>query len=147
MKARLLRIMLLAVAAVSLPASAIDYRSLSARAILYDAPSTKAKPLFIVKEGTPVEAVVSVDGWVKVRDIKGDLSWVEKRNLSDTHTISVRAATAQVREQPNDNAPLVFEAERDVVLEMLDPPAAGWVKVKHRDGQTGYVKLSQVWGA
>ncbi|MDP3288775.1 MAG: SH3 domain-containing protein [Methyloversatilis sp.] len=46
-----------------------------------------------------------------------------------------------------DDAPLVFEAERRVLLEPLTEAApAGWAKVKHRDGQSGFVRISQVWG-
>jgi hypothetical protein len=27
-----------------------------------------------------------------------------------------------------------------------EPAAGGWIKVRHRDGLTGYVKNSEVWG-
>jgi hypothetical protein len=33
-----------------------------------------------------------------------------------------------------------------VVLEVVEAPADGWVKVRHRDGQTGFARLSHVWG-
>jgi hypothetical protein len=33
-----------------------------------------------------------------------------------------------------------------VVLDIAEPPAGGWIKVRHAAGQTGYVKISQVWG-
>ncbi|MEP6702751.1 MAG: SH3 domain-containing protein, partial [Betaproteobacteria bacterium] len=33
-----------------------------------------------------------------------------------------------------------------VLLELVEPPVSGWVKVRHRDGQTGYVNISQIWG-
>jgi hypothetical protein len=44
------------------------------------------------------------------------------------------------------NRPSSFEAERDVVLELLEAAPGGWVKVRHRDGQTGFLKVAQVWG-
>jgi hypothetical protein len=34
----------------------------------------------------------------------------------------------------------------DVVLDLAEPPASAWIKVHHRDGQVGYVRLSQIWG-
>ena len=43
-------------------------------------------------------------------------------------------------------APLAFEAVKDVVLELTDKPADGWVRVKHRDGSTGYIRINQIWG-
>lgn len=128
------------------PARALDYLSVGDAAPMYDAPSAKARPLFVVLAGTPVELVVSLEGWSKVRDSRGDLAWIEKTHLTDQRNVIVRAARAQVRSAAADAAALVFEAELDVVLELLEPASAGWVKVRHRDGQSGYLKVSQVWG-
>ncbi len=127
-------------------AFALDYRSVNEAAPMYDAPSAKSKPLFVVLAGTPVELVVSLDGWSKVRDGKGDLTWIEKKHLSEKRTVMVRFDRAQVRAAADDKAALAFEAERDVVLELLEAVPGGWVKVKHRDGQTGFLKAPQVWG-
>ena len=60
-------------------AHALDYRSVAEVAPAYDAPSAKSKPLFVMLAGTPVELVVGLDGWSKVRDSKGDLVWIEKK--------------------------------------------------------------------
>lgn len=113
---------------------------------MYDAPSAKASPLFIVRPGTPVELVVSLDGWAKVRDSKGDLVWIDRKYLTDKRNVIVRSDRAQVRAAAEDKAALVFEAERDVVLELVEAVHGGWVKVRHRDGQSGFVKAPQVWG-
>jgi SH3-like domain-containing protein len=126
---------------------ALDFLSLAEPAAMYDAPSQKAHPLFAIAAGTPVEAVVTLDAWVKVRDSKGDLAWVEKRSLSQKRTVIVRAERAEVRVQADEKSPLVFEAAKDVVLEWLEPGPLGWVRVKHRDGQAGFVKVTQVWGS
>lgn len=128
------------------PACALDYLAVAEATALYDAPSQKAKPLHVIARGTPVELVVVVEGWIKVRDHKGDLAWIEKKLLSDKRTVIVRADRAQVRAAGDDKAALAFEAERDVVLELVEPAVAGWARVKHRDGQQGFVKVAQVWG-
>lgn len=125
---------------------ALDYLSVAEAAALYDAPSQKARPLFAIAAGTPVEAVVTLDAWVKVRDAKGELAWIEKRNLSQKRTVIVRAERAQVRAQADDKAPLAFEAEKDVVLDWVEAGPLGWAHVRHRDGQGGFIKASQVWG-
>lgn len=140
------RAAILGLALLALPAWALDYLAVAEAAALYDAPSQKARPLHVIARGTPVEQVVAVEGWVKVRDQKGDLAWIEKRLLSDKRTVIVRADRAQVRAASDDKAALAFEAERDVVLELVEPAVAGWAKVKHRDGQQGFVKVAQVWG-
>ncbi|WP_126443970.1 SH3 domain-containing protein [Sulfuricystis multivorans] len=125
---------------------ALDYRSVSEAAVLFDAPSQKAKPLYVIAPGTPVEVVVNLDAWAKVRDMKGDLSWIERRQLDSRRVLQVRTGGAQVRSEAFDTAPLVFETEADVLLEYLEPGPAGWVKVRHRDGEVGFVKVGQVWG-
>lgn len=128
------------------PAAALDYRSLAAAAVMYDAPSIKANPLYVIARDTPIEVVVALDGWLKVRDASGSLAWIEKSVVADQRTVQVSVSRAQVRSQPQADAPLVFEAEKNVVLTLLEAAPAGWAKVQHRDGQTGYVRADQVWG-
>lgn len=137
---------LLLLAGATSSALALDYRSVSETAVLYDAPSQKAKPLFVIVPGTPVEVIVSLDAWVKVRDMKGDLAWIERRQLAEQRTVQVRLEGAQVRAEANENAKLVFEAEADVVLDLVESAPAGWAKVRHRDGAQGFVKATQIWG-
>jgi SH3-like domain-containing protein len=133
---------------IALPAaSAGDFRSIGDNAVpMYDAPSIKANALFVASKFYPVEVIVQVDNWNKVRDAAGDLAWVEKKSLSDTRTVVVTAELADVRESPDDGAPLVFQARKDVALEVVELGVGPWVKVRHRGGQTGFVRANQVWG-
>lgn len=124
-----------------------EFRSLGENAVpMYDAPSVKASKLFVASRFFPVEVIVQVDNWTKVRDADGDLSWVEKKFLADVRTVVVTAALADVREKAEDDAPLVFQAQKKVALEIVELGAGPWVKVRHRDGQTGFVRANQVWG-
>lgn len=136
----------LAVCCAAPTAWAIDYLSVAEATAMYDAPSQKARALFAVAAGTPVEAVVPLDAWIKVRDSKGDLAWIEKRHLSQKRTVIVKTDKAEVRAQADEKAPLVFEAEKDVVLDWLEPGPLGWARVRHRDGQAGFIRAPQVWG-
>jgi SH3-like domain-containing protein len=83
---------------------------------------------------------------VKVRDPFGGLSWVERKTLAERRTVLVTAAVADVRIRPEDAAPLAFQAQAGVVLEVLEVRLLGWVRVRHADGANGYVRISQVWG-
>jgi SH3-like domain-containing protein len=124
-----------------------EFRSIGGSAVLmYDAPSIKANKRFVASRFYPVEVIVQVDNWTKVRDVAGDLAWVEKKDLSDTRTVVVTAALADVRQQPDDGAPLAFQARQGVALEVVEFGAGLWVNVSHRDGQTGFVRTNQVWG-
>lgn len=133
--------------ATAASAMAAEFRSVSeSAAVLYDAPSAKAKKLYVVNHGYPLEVVVVVEGWSKVRDASGELTWIESRQLAERRTVLVKAPLAQVREVTDDNAPVVFQAQQFVLLELLEV-AGGWLRVRHRDGQAGYVRVTQVWGA
>jgi SH3-like domain-containing protein len=127
-----------------------EFHSTSETAVLYDAPSLKAKRLFVLGREVPVEVIVAVEGWYKIRDATGTVAWVEKKSTADRRTVVVRANTADVLASADANAPVVFKAEQNVLLELADASYAtstpGWAKVRHRDGQTGYVRISQVWG-
>ena len=131
---------------VASSALALDFRSVTEATTVYDAPSAKAKPIFVMLAGTPVELVVSLEGWSKVRDSKGDLTWIERKYLAEKRNVIVRADRAQVRVAAEEKAALAFEAERDVVLELVEVQPGGWAKVRHSDGQDGFLKSAQVWG-
>lgn len=145
---RILSLVLLVLAAgFARPAGAFEFRSVAENAaILYDAPSAKAKKLYIVNQGYPLEVVVLVEGWSKVRDANGDLTWIESKNLTDKRTVMVKVPLAQVRQSPDDTAAVVFEAQQNVILDLLEVVSGGWLRVKHRDGQTGFIKVVDVWG-
>jgi SH3-like domain-containing protein len=126
--------------------AALDFRSVTEpAAILYDAPSTKAQKLFILSQGYPVEVVVKLEGWTKVRDDTGEFAWIENNHLSERHTVMVKVAGAEARQAANENSPVVFTAEKSVFLELVDM-AVGWAKVRHNNGATGFIKVSQLWG-
>jgi len=132
--------------AVSGAVLALDFRSVAdPGTVLYDAPSTKAQKLFVLSRDYPVEVVVKVEGWTKVRDDTGEFAWIENKQLSERRTVMVRSSSAEARQSPGDAAALVFTAEKGVLLEYLGM-SAGWVKVRHPDGETGFIKISQLWG-
>jgi SH3-like domain-containing protein len=141
-------IVLILAAATAAPAGALEFRSVAENAaVLYDAPSVKGTKLYVVGRGYPVEVVVAVEGWVKVRDAAGDMTWIESRSLTDKRTVMIRVALAPVYESADERSPVVFEAQQNVILDLVEVASAGWLRVRHRDGQAGFVKASQVWGA
>lgn len=144
----LLRSALLA-AMTALPvvaAHAIDFRSVGEPSILYDTPSDQGKRMFIIAPGTPVEVVVELDAWTKVRAPGGAITWIERRALTPKRTLLVTSDSAIVHTAPQAGAPAAFEAARDLVLELVTPPVGGWVEVRHRDGAAGFVRITEVWG-
>ena len=128
-------------------AAAAEFRSVADNAaVLYDAPSVKAKKLYLLGRNYPVEVVVVVEGWTKIRDAGGELAWIETRNLSERRSVMVKVSLADVRQAADDKAPLAFQAEQNVLLDLVELTGTGWARVTHRDGQGGYIRLSQIWG-
>ncbi len=128
-------------------ARALDFGSVGApSAILYDAPSLKGKKLYVVSRYTPLELVVSLNDWVKVRYQDGSLAWVEKRALGTARYVAVTADLASVRQTADAAGPVAFQVRKQVALELLENTGTGWLKVRHPDGATGYIKAIDVWG-
>lgn len=133
---------------------AAEYRSTSEPAtVLYDAPSSKARPMFVYGRDVPVEVLVGVEGWTKIRDAGGTIGWMQSKSLGDKRVVVVRTPMGDVRAKPEDSAPIVFRAEQNVILDVAETAsspsavaAPGWVHVRHRDGASGYIRLSQVFG-
>jgi SH3-like domain-containing protein len=141
------RIVLALIASLAGSASAAEFRALGDRpAVLYDAPSQKADRLFVASRYYPFEVLVKLDQWTKVRDANGEVAWIENKALGDRQTVLVSVPLADVRAAPSAQSPLVFEAYKQVLLEVVEPPAEGWVKVRHRDGQQGFIRTAHVWG-
>ena len=136
-------VLLLATAA----SHAVDFKTVGATpVILYDAPSAKGGKLYVAPRGMPLEVVLSYGEWVKVRDASGEMAWTEAKGLSAKRNVVARAATLKVRASPDDTASPIILVDKGVLLEMSEQPSAGWIKVRHKDGQSGYVKTSEVWG-
>ena len=139
---------LLALALAALPAWGVEYRALGDKpAILYDAPSTRADRLFVASRLYPFEVLVKLDQWTKVRDANGEVAWVENSVFGARATVLVTVPLADVRAAANLQSPLVFEAYKQVILEVVEPAAGEWIKVRHRDGQQGFIRVAHVWGA
>lgn len=135
--------------------------------ILYDAPSQRAERQFVVSRQYPLEVLVRLEQWTKVRDMAGDVGWIENKALGNRRFVAVTADSAEVRSAALDTAGVVFSAQKHVLLELLDvaatpvaatgaaqatpPPLStipvGWARVAHRDGQSGFIRVSQIWGA
>lgn len=132
---------------VVMHANAADFRSiLPAKAITYDAPSVASKKLYIMNQGYPVEIIVNLGEWVKVRDKMSGLSWIEGKDLDTKRTVLV-TDNVDIKEAESAESKLLATVEKDVVLDLVSPNIHnGWVKVKHQGGVVGYIQSSAIWG-
>ena len=95
------------------PAWGAEFRSVAVNgAILYDAPSFKATRVYLISKHYPLEIISRSGEWTKVRDANGDLSWIAGNMLSDKRTLMVFANIIEVRDAPNETAPIVFSCRK-----------------------------------
>jgi len=139
--------LLIAALAFGAAANAAEFRSVGeVAAVMYDAPSRAATPLFVASRLYPLEVIVNLEAWVKVRDHTGTLSWVEKKSLSERRMLIITAPMVEARARAEESAPVSFQATQNVALELVEIAQGGWVRVRHADGASGYLRSNQVWG-
>jgi SH3-like domain-containing protein len=126
---------------------AVEMRATSeAATILFDSPSLKGQKQFVLARDIPLEVLVQIQGWVKVRDAAGTIAWVEQRNLGERRHLQIKNVYADILSAPDNQASVVFRAEQNVLLQLEGLSHPGWVKVRHRDGQSGFVRIEAVFG-
>ncbi|MFO1321252.1 MAG: SH3 domain-containing protein [Burkholderiales bacterium] len=113
--------------------------------MLYDAPSTKGTRVLILGAASPVEVLADIEGWVKVREHGGRLAWAETKALVARRTAVVSVPSALARVSASETAAPAFEARSGLIVEFVEQ-SGGWVKVRHRSGLTGYLRVGEVWG-
>ena len=113
-------------------------------AVLFDAPSNKAKAWLILSGGYPVRQISTVDNWRKVVTASGDSGWLAAADVRSARRAIIVVNRATVRVDPNDSASPVFYAQRGVVLELLQG-SSRWLQVLHPDGESGYIETTAVW--
>ena len=134
-------------AALASGAQAVEYRSTARHGVIfYDTPADTSAKRFILSANIPLEVMSEQADWVRVRDRDGTLSWIKKSDVSARRFVQANRLS-NVRQSADANAPTLFKVDRNVLLEHFDTSNTGWVKVKHRDGQTGYIRIEDVWGA
>jgi SH3-like domain-containing protein len=132
-------------------AFADDFKqTLDAATVAFEGPSSRATKQFIYSRGTPLEVLVAIEGWYKVRDAQGALVWVERRALTDRTNVQVKSATiTDVYTNADANSPVVFRVEPGVLLTLASPPSpatGAFVQIRHRDGQSGFVRIEALFG-
>ena len=131
----------------AVPGGAAEFRSTTdAATVWYDAPSSKSKRIYVVGRGYPVEVMVALEGWTKVRDAAGSIGWVEARSLAAKRMLVVKPKVAEVRSAPEETAPVAFRVGQSVLLEWIESLPNGWTRVRHAEAGIGFVRSGEVFG-
>jgi uncharacterized protein YraI len=139
---------LVAVALVLLTASVASARMVSVndgKLNMRSGPGTSHSIVWELEKGFPLKVVGSKGDWLKVVDFENDVGWVHGRLVGRVPHVVVKKKRINIRSGPGTRYPLVGQANYGVVFRTLES-RSGWVKVKHDNGQTGWVERSLLWG-
>lgn len=131
---------------VALPVFAAESLQTLEPTTLFDGPSKKANPRFILSGGYPLKEISRVHGWRKVLIFSGEIGWVREKKTRPQQAVVVKNNNAAVRFEPSDDSPPIFFAVSNVVLDVLSKKARpGWLHVLHVNGESGYIAVTDVW--
>ena len=126
-----------------------DFMSVNVdQAFLHEAPSDSTKKSYIVTKGYPLEVIVSLKEWKKVKDHVGLINWIKTSDLSSKRTVLNLKNNNSIYLEPLSESPLLANVNENVTLELLDEKKIdGWVKVYSKFGDIeGFIKVTDLWG-
>lgn len=139
------RLLLLALLAFSSSAWALDFVSTDRAAILYDAPAKQANKMAVVSAGYPLEVLVRLQDWIKVRDATGAIEWIPAEAIGAQHTVMVNVPQATVYAQPSAASQALFQVGQGVGFPLIGQSGA-WAQVTLPNGASGYLPVTALWG-
>ena len=126
-----------------------DFMSVNAdQAFLHEAPSDSTKKSYIVTRGYPLEVIVSLKEWKKVKDHEGLINWIKTSDLSSKRTVLNLKGDNSIYLEPSSASPILAKVNDNVTLELLDVNKIdAWVKVYSKVGDIeGFINASDLWG-
>jgi len=142
------RIILYAVLIFLLGAGTASARRLSVaspKANVRSGPGLNHEILWSVGKYYPVDIVKKSGNWYKIRDFEGDIGWMHRSLLKKIPAVIVKGALVNVRSGPGMKYRVLFQAEKGVSFKLLKKKK-NWLKVRHADGDIGWIHKSLVWG-
>ena len=118
------------------------------QAFLHEAPSDSTKKSFIVTRGYPLEVIVSLKEWKKVKDHEGLINWIKTSDLSSKRSVLNLKGDNPIYLEPSSASPILAKVNENVTLELLDAKKIDdWVKVYSKVADIeGFIKATDLWG-
>lgn len=108
-------------------------------------PGTNYEVLWTVRKYCPLKILKKQGDWYYFKDFAHDRGWIHKSLVAYVPSLVVKADKANVRSGPGKKYPLVFRAMKGVSFKVIKADGK-WVRVKHEDGETGWIFRSLLWG-
>jgi SH3-like domain-containing protein len=114
------------------------------RANVRSGPGTNHDILLSVETYYPFDVLKKSGRWYKIRDFEGDVGWMHGSLLRQIPAVIVKGRLVNVREKPGTTFRILLQAERGVCFKRLGQKGK-WLKVRHADGEVGWIHKSLVW--
>ncbi|OEU45959.1 MAG: hypothetical protein BBJ60_03725 [Desulfobacterales bacterium S7086C20] len=115
------------------------------RANIRSGPGTDNEILWSVGKYYPLDVIKKSGNWYKTRDFENDVGWIFHTLIEKIPTVIVKVPLVNIRKGPGTNFRALFQAEKGVSFKLLSEQGK-WFKIKHADGEIGWIHRSMVWG-
>jgi SH3-like domain-containing protein len=96
------------------------------------------------RSGMPLRITAEYEHWRRVEDAEGVGGWVHYSLLSGVRSALVAQDLAEFRSRPQDEAEVIFKAERNVVG-WVQECLPDWCRLSV-DGEKGWIRKAALWG-
>ncbi len=96
------------------------------------------------RSGMPLRITAEYEHWRRIEDAEGVGGWVHYALLSGVRSVLIATEIADFHSRPQDDADVVFKAERNVVA-WVQECQPDWCRLSV-DGERGWVRKSALWG-
>ena len=107
-------------------------------------PGTKYDVLWQVEQYHPVTIVEKKGNWYKIKDFENDVAWLHKSLLGSTASVITIKNKCNIRSKPVKGSSILFTTEKGVPFKVLGRKG-NWIKIKHADGDVGWIYKTLVW--
>lgn len=109
-------------------------------------PGTNFNKVWKVHKNYPYRVLKRKGRWLNVRDFEGFKDWIYGPLTDHKSAVVVKVNRANVRKGPGTNYPILFTADMGVSF-LVDEKRGKWLKVRHADGDNGWIFGKLLWGA
>ena len=118
------------------------------KANIRSGPGTNYKVNHTVGKFFPLQILKKKGDWYRVKDFEGDIGWVYRKLTSKTPAVVVKTrkkVRANVRYGAGKKYKRIFQAARGSAFKLVKK-SGNWIKIKHADGDTGWIYKKLLWG-
>jgi SH3-like domain-containing protein len=118
------------------------------KSILYEGPSDSTSKEFIVTQSYPLQVLVKLKDWIKVRDHEGKISWIKAKDITRDRTVLTLKNNVILFYKPSYSSVKLADISVNVALRLVSPlNTDGWIEVKTLSQNIeGFIRVQDVWG-